>query len=118
MSVAALKELRDDAIALTDLRGERSWIALIDSLRHLDTWLADILSRRERVMRSTTGTLFGSAGMSMVRECDVPAATWMVRLPVAELGSIRHESQWGSAAKCGVRVGEGRMRGSGRKMEV
>ena len=43
-------------------------------------------------MRSTTGMLFGSAGkMSMVRECDVPAATWMVRLPGPELGSISNE---------------------------
>ena len=83
----------------SDLRGERSWTALIDSLRHLATWLADILSRRERVMRSTIGMLFGSAGASMERECDLPEATWMVRLPVAELGSIRHESQCGVGSK-------------------
>ena len=77
----------------SDLRGERSWIALIDSLRHLATWLADILSRRERVMRSTIGMLFGLAGASMERECDVPAATWMVRLCVAELGSMSSKQE-------------------------
>ena len=45
----------------------------------------------------------------MVRECDMPAATWMVRLPVAELGSIRHvESQCGVGSKVRVgRVGAG-----------
>ena len=72
----------------SDLRGDRSLIALIDSLRHFATWLADILSRRARVMRSTMGTMFGSLGVLMVRECDVPAATWMMRLCVAELGSM------------------------------
>ena len=69
------------------MRGESAWIALIDSFRHFATWLGDILSRRERVMRSTIGMWFGSVDVLMVRECDVPAATWMVRLPVAELGS-------------------------------
>ena len=39
-------------------------------------------------MRSTIGTLFGLVCVLIVRECDVPAATSMVRLPVAELGSM------------------------------
>ena len=44
-------------------------------------------------MRSTIGMLFGSAGASMERECDVPADTWMVRLCVAELGSMSSKQE-------------------------
>jgi hypothetical protein len=29
----------------------------------------------------------------MVRECDVPAATWMMRLRVAELGSMERQGR-------------------------
>jgi len=46
--------------------------------------------RRERVMCSTMGRLFRSAGELMVRLCARPPVTWMVRLreAVFELGCI------------------------------